>query len=282
MSGVSVSLTAGLWDDIVRRVGRHDGVLEFQRANVEAEESRISCHTRVDAAAVDTSGVACDGAVRDAERAVVEDGSTENAGYVVDKQTVRDGGLATIEDAAAGHGVHDVGRPRPDSVEDGVLNGECCKIRDGAPSRGVIAGKPARLDCGRTESIDNGATRTESAITFVLDECAVLNAERAITEDAPAAAGYVMGEQAVFDVERALIPDGTHGHERAVVREGSANNGKRALVEDGHKVFGECAVLDGERSLAEQGEAGGITGAIERQAFQNGGAAMIHENEILN
>src|SRR2546430_12597416 len=106
--------------------------------------------------------------------------------------------------------------------------------------------------------------------------------ERAITEDPPAAAGYVMGEQAVSDVERALIRDGTDGHERAVVREGSANNGKRALVEDGHKVFGECAVLDGERSLAEQGEAGGITGAIERQAFQNGGAALCHENEILN
>src|SRR2546426_1579121 len=71
MSSVSASFAAGLWNDVVRCVARHDAVREIQGAGAGATVRRIPCHTRVYAAGVDTSGVARDGAVRGLSRTLL-------------------------------------------------------------------------------------------------------------------------------------------------------------------------------------------------------------------
>src|SRR5881628_2426984 len=93
MSRVSASLTADLWDDVVRRVTRYRRVLECQGAAA----------TGVDTAAIDERGVAGDDAIDDGEcAAFAEDTAALVARRITEELAVVDGQRARkVEDGAA-------------------------------------------------------------------------------------------------------------------------------------------------------------------------------------
>src|SRR5216117_3025884 len=92
MSSASTSFTAGLWDDIVRRVAGHNGVLKLKGAAAAG----------VDAAAILRRGVLGDAAVVDGERARVGDAAPAAAGTIAGEHDVLDSQRARVADAASG------------------------------------------------------------------------------------------------------------------------------------------------------------------------------------